>query len=78
MRIFCANKARAHRGSVWLGEFGERTFLLDALPAVRQGRDARRFVLDPRDGEGGGPPPVEISARLGEHTIRQDRSAATR
>ena len=56
------------RLGVGLGEFGERTFLLDALPPFVKVSDARRFVLDLGDelkaacSEGS-------LARLGEHTI---------
>jgi DNA mismatch repair protein MutL len=56
------------RLGVGLSEFGERTFLLDALPPFVKAADPRRFVLELVDelkavGE-------EInSARLGEHTV---------
>lgn len=56
------------RLGVGLSEFGERTFLLDALPPFVKVADARRFVLDLVDelraaGQ-------EVGAlRLGEHTI---------
>jgi DNA mismatch repair protein MutL len=53
---------------VGLSEFGERTFLLDALPPFVKAPDARRFVLDMID---------ELKAagatvnawRLGEHVV---------
>ncbi|HLX70550.1 MAG TPA: DNA mismatch repair endonuclease MutL [Verrucomicrobiae bacterium] len=56
------------RLGVGLGEFGERTFLLDALPPFVKVSDARRFVLELVDelkaaGEG------VNSLRLGEHTV---------
>ena len=56
------------RMGVGLSEFGERTFLLDALPPFVKVADARRFVLELVDelksvGE-------EVNTlRLGEHTI---------
>ena len=56
------------RLGVGLGEFGERTFLLDGLPPLVKTTDARRFVLELVDelkaaGEG-------VNAlRLGEHTV---------
>lgn len=56
------------RLGVGLSEFGERTFLLDALPPFVKVSDARRFVLGLVDelraaGEG------VNSLRLGEHTV---------
>jgi DNA mismatch repair protein MutL len=56
------------RLGVGLSEFGERTFLLDALPPFVKVGDARRFALDLVDelkaaGEG------VNSARLGEHVV---------
>lgn len=56
------------RLGVGLSEFGERTFLLDALPPFVKVSDSRRFVLDVLD---------ELKAvgrevntvRLGEHTV---------
>jgi DNA mismatch repair protein MutL len=56
------------RLGVGLSEFGERTFLLDALPPFVKVSDARRFVLELVDelkaaGEG------VNSLRLGEHTV---------
>ena len=56
------------RLGVGLSEFGERTFLLDALPPFVKVSDARRFVLELIDelkaaGDG------VNSARLGEHTV---------
>jgi DNA mismatch repair protein MutL len=56
------------RLGVGLSEFGERTFLLDALPPFVKALDARRFVLELVD---------ELKAagrelnshRLGEHTV---------
>jgi DNA mismatch repair protein MutL len=56
------------RLGVGLGEFGDRTFLLDALPPMVKAPDARRFVLELVDelkaaGEG-------VNAlRLGEHVV---------
>jgi DNA mismatch repair protein MutL len=38
--------ATLNRLGVGLSEFGERTFLLDAVPPFVQGGDRRRFVLD--------------------------------
>ena len=56
------------RLGVGLSEFGERTFLLDALPPFVKVADSRRFVLELVDelkAAGG-----EVNAlRLGEHTI---------
>lgn len=56
------------RLGVGLSEFGERTFLLDALPPFVKVPDARRFVLELVDelkaaGDG------INSLRLGEHTV---------
>jgi DNA mismatch repair protein MutL len=56
------------RLGVGLSEFGERTFLLDALPPFVKVSDARKFVLEMIDelkaaGEG------VNSLRLGEHTV---------
>lgn len=60
--------AALSRLGVGLSEFGERTFLLDALPPFVKVSDARRFVLELVDelkavGEG------VNSGRLGEHTV---------
>lgn len=56
------------RMGVGLSEFGERTFLLDALPPFVKAPDARRFVLELVDElKAAG---QEVNAlRLGEHTI---------
>jgi DNA mismatch repair protein MutL len=56
------------RLGVGLSEFGERTFLLDALPPFVKVADARRFVLDLVDElKAAG---REINAlRLGEQTV---------
>jgi DNA mismatch repair protein MutL len=56
------------RLGVGLSEFGERTFLLDALPPFVKVSDARKFALELVDeleaaGEG------VNSARLGEHVV---------
>jgi len=56
------------RLGVGLSEFGERTFLLDALPPFVKVSDARRFAMELVDelkaaGEG------VNSARLGEHVV---------
>jgi DNA mismatch repair protein MutL len=56
------------RLGVGLAEFGERTFLLDALPPFVKVGDARRFVLDLVDELKGVGREVNL-ARLGEHTI---------
>ncbi|HEX3889485.1 MAG TPA: hypothetical protein VHX90_01425 [Verrucomicrobiae bacterium] len=56
------------RLGVGLGEFGERTFLLDALPPFVKVGDARRFVLDLVDELKAAGRAVNL-ARLGEHTI---------
>jgi len=56
------------RLGVGLSEFGERTFLLDALPPYVKAPNAKRFVLELIDGlmESG----RDVNAlRLGEHTI---------
>jgi DNA mismatch repair protein MutL len=56
------------RLGVGLNEFGERTFLLDALPPFVKVGDARRFVLDLVDELKAAGREVNL-ARLGEHTI---------
>ena len=56
------------RLGVGLGEFGERTFLLDALPPFVKVGDARRFVLDLVDELKAAGRAVNL-ARLGERTI---------
>ncbi|MGO9477747.1 MAG: DNA mismatch repair endonuclease MutL [Limisphaerales bacterium] len=56
------------RLGVGLSEFGERTFLLDALPPFVKTPDARRFVLDLVDELKAAGREVNL-ARLGEHTI---------
>jgi DNA mismatch repair protein MutL len=56
------------RLGVGLSEFGERTFLLDALPPFVKAPDARRFVLDLVDELKAAGREVNL-ARLGEHTI---------
>ncbi|HXC36577.1 MAG TPA: hypothetical protein VNV43_11930, partial [Candidatus Acidoferrales bacterium] len=56
------------RLGVGLSEFGERTFLLDALPAFVKVRDSRRFVLDLIDELKAAGREVNL-ARLGEHTV---------
>jgi DNA mismatch repair protein MutL len=56
------------RLGVGLSEFGERTFLLDALPPFVKTSDARRFVLDLVDELKAAGREVNL-ARLGEHTI---------
>jgi DNA mismatch repair protein MutL len=56
------------RLGVGLGEFGERTFLLDALPPFVKTVDAHRFVLDLVDELKAAGREVNL-ARLGEHTI---------
>ena len=56
------------RLGVGLSEFGERTFLLDALPPFVKSTDARRFVLDLVDELKAAGREVNL-ARLGEHTI---------
>jgi DNA mismatch repair protein MutL len=56
------------RLGVGLGEFGERTFLLDALPPFVKVPDARRFVFDLVDELRAAGREVNL-ARLGEHTI---------
>jgi DNA mismatch repair protein MutL len=53
---------------VGLGEFGERTFLLDALPPFVKANDPRRFVLDLVDELRAAGREVNL-ARLGEHTV---------
>ncbi len=56
------------RLGVGLSEFGERTFLLDALPPLVKAPDARRFVIELVDElKAAG---RELNAlRLGEHTV---------
>jgi len=56
------------RLGVGLSEFGERTFLLDALPPFVKATDARRFVLELVDQLKAAGNEVNI-ARLGEHTV---------
>jgi DNA mismatch repair protein MutL len=56
------------RLGVGLSEFGERTFLLDALPAFVKVPDARRFVFDLIDELRAAGREVNL-ARLGEHTV---------
>jgi DNA mismatch repair protein MutL len=56
------------RLGVGLSEFGERTFLLDALPPFVKTADARRFVFDLVDELKAAGREVNL-ARLGEHTI---------
>lgn len=56
------------RLGVGLSEFGERTFLLDALPAFVKVADSRRFVLDLVDELKAAGRQVNL-ARLGEHTV---------
>lgn len=56
------------RLGVGLSEFGERTFLLDALPAFVKVSDTRRFVLDLVDELKAAGREVNL-ARLGEHTV---------
>ena len=56
------------RLGVGLGEFGERTFLLDALPPFVKVSDARRFVLELVDELKAAGQEVN-TLRLGEHTI---------
>ena len=56
------------RLGVGLSEFGERTFLLDALPPFVKVPDTRRFVLDLVDELRAAGREVNL-ARLGEHTV---------
>lgn len=56
------------RLGVGLSEFGERTFLLDALPAFVKVPDARRFIFDLVDELRAAGREVNL-ARLGEHTV---------
>jgi DNA mismatch repair protein MutL len=56
------------RMGVGLSEFGERTFLLDALPPFVKAPDARRFVLELVDELKAAGQEVN-NLRLGEHTI---------
>jgi DNA mismatch repair protein MutL len=56
------------RLGVGLSEFGERTFLLDALPPFVKAGDPRRFVLELVDELKAAGQEVN-SLRLGEHTI---------
>jgi DNA mismatch repair protein MutL len=56
------------RFGVGLSEFGERTFLLDALPPFVKVNDARRFVIDLVDELKAAGREVN-SARLGEHVV---------
>ena len=56
------------RLGVGLSEFGERTFLLDALPPLVKAADPRRFVLELVDELKAAGQEVN-SLRLGEHTV---------
>jgi DNA mismatch repair protein MutL len=56
------------RLGVGLSEFGESTFLLDALPPFVKGSDPRRFVLELVDELKAAGQEVN-SLRLGEHTV---------
>jgi len=56
------------RLGVGVSEFGERTFLLDALPPFVKAADPRRFVLDLVDELRAAGREVNL-ARLGEHTV---------
>jgi DNA mismatch repair protein MutL len=56
------------RLGVGLSEFGERTFLLDALPPFVKASNPRRFVLDLVDELKAAGKEVN-TARLGEHTV---------
>jgi len=56
------------RLGVGLAEFGERTFLLDALPPFVKVSDARKFVLELVDELKAAGQDVN-SLRLGEHTV---------
>jgi DNA mismatch repair protein MutL len=56
------------RLGVGLSEFGERTFLLDALPPFVKAADPRRFVFDLVDELKAAGREVNL-ARLGEHTV---------
>jgi DNA mismatch repair protein MutL len=56
------------RLGVGLSEFGERTFLLDALPVFVKAPDPRRFVFDLVDELRAAGREVNL-ARLGEHTV---------
>ncbi len=62
--------AALNRLGVGLSEFGERTFLLDAIPPLARVADARQFVRDLIDElkQAGS----DVNAlRLGEHTVAQ-------
>src|SRR5215471_12459160 len=56
------------RLGVGLSEFGERTFLLDALPPFVKAADPRRFVVELIDELKAAGQEVN-SARLGEHVV---------
>ena len=56
------------RLGVGLSEFGERTFLLDALPPFVRAADSRKFVLELVDGLKAAGQAVN-TLRLGEHTV---------
>jgi len=60
--------AELTRMGVGLSEFGERTFLLDALPPFVKAPDSRRFVIGLIDELKAAGAEVN-SLRLGEHTI---------
>jgi DNA mismatch repair protein MutL len=60
--------ATLQRLGVGLSEFGERTFLLDALPPFAKAPDARQFVLELIDELKAAGQSVN-TLRLGEHTV---------
>jgi DNA mismatch repair protein MutL len=62
------NLSTLTRLGVGLNEFGQRTFLLDALPPMVKAQDSRRFVLDVIDDLKAAGHEIN-SQRLGEHTI---------
>ncbi len=67
-QFLCEQLPALTRLGVGLNEFGERTFLLDALPPFVKVGDSRRFVLDLVDELKAVGRDVN-SARLGEHVV---------
>jgi len=67
-QFMCEQLPSLGRLGVGLSEFGERTFLLDALPPFVKVSDARRFVLDLVDELKAAGKDMN-SARLGEHVV---------
>ena len=63
-----ARSSSAFESWQFLSEFGERTFLLDALPPLVKATEARRFVIELVDELKAAGQEVN-TLRLGEHTV---------